>query len=85
MPEQNVLCRPVPAPAQFDPEQALAEAIGHYHAGRAVDAERLYRVIIAARPDHAAAFYGLGFLCFAQGRLREAVDAYAAAVAIRPN
>jgi FkbM family methyltransferase len=85
MPEQNVLHRPVPTPAQFDPEQALAEAIGHYHAGRTVDAERLYRVIIAARPDHAAALYSLGFLCFAQGRLQEAVDAYAAAVAIRPD
>ncbi|MGB9153166.1 MAG: tetratricopeptide repeat protein [Alphaproteobacteria bacterium] len=54
-------------------EQTLAEAVTHHQAGRLVEAERLYRVVIKAAPHHIAALYRLGILCFQDGRLEQGI------------
>nr|WP_294504725.1 tetratricopeptide repeat protein [uncultured Rhodopila sp.] len=63
----------------------LAAAIAHHQAANTGEAERLYREILAASPDNALASYNLGLLCFAQGRLQDAVDACRDAIAARPD
>jgi FkbM family methyltransferase len=66
-------------------QQTLFDAIGHYHAGRIAEAERLYRTIVDSPPGHELASYGLGVLCAMQGRPLEAIDAYRDAIARRPD
>jgi FkbM family methyltransferase len=66
-------------------DQTLIEAIDHHHAGRAGEAETIYRAILGTSSGHAVASYGFGMLCATQGRLREAVDAYRDAIATRPG
>jgi FkbM family methyltransferase len=93
MQELNVLSHPNDQPPFLaatsleilEVDQALAEAIGHHHAGRSAEAERLYRTILASVPDHAFASYGLGLLCTTQGRLQGAIDAFRHVIAIRPD
>ncbi len=74
-----------PSSATPEADQSLIAAINLHQAGRSVEAERLYRAIIASPSDHAVASYGLGLLCAAQGRSREAIEAYLDAIAIRPD
>jgi FkbM family methyltransferase len=83
--EQNVLTRPAPARTQIDAKRTLVEAVAHHHAGRSVEAERLYRSIQTSDQTHAVASYSLGLLYHARGRLQEAKDAYSDAIAIRPD
>lgn len=72
-----------PAPDDFD--SVLVEAIGHHHAGRLVEAEQLYRMILESPLGHARASYGLGMLCAAQGKLVQATEAYRQAIATQPD
>jgi FkbM family methyltransferase len=93
MQDQNVLNHPndqLPVLAAtsletLEVDQALTEAIGHHHAGRSVEAERLYRTILASAPDHAFASYGMGLLCTTLGRSQGAIDAFRHVIAIRPD
>ncbi len=80
-----VINLPEPSPNSEQVKQILVDAIGHYHAGRSAEAERLYRTIVGSASGHALASYGLGLLCVRQGRLLEAVDAYRDAIARRPD
>lgn len=43
-------------------DQALKQAIAHHNAGRLQDAERLYRAILQAQPNHSDANHNLGVL-----------------------
>jgi FkbM family methyltransferase len=83
-PNQSATILPLSAPRSAV-DQALAEAIGYHHAGRAAEAEKLYRTILASPRGHAVASYGFGLLCATQGRLQEAIDAYRHAIAMRPD
>ena len=65
--------------------RVLLDAISHHHAGRTVEAEELYRKILALPLGNAVASYGFGLLCATQGRLPEAIDAYRHAIAMRPD
>ena len=65
--------------------QALDEAISHHHAGRTVEAERLYQTVLTSPAAPAFASFGFGLLCTTQGRLQEAIEAYRHAIAIRPD
>jgi FkbM family methyltransferase len=66
-------------------DHTLVDAINHHHAGRAADAERLYRAILDSPPGHSLASYGLGLLCATHGRHLEAIDAYRDAITRRPD
>lgn len=54
----------------------LATAVHHHRAGRAKEAEALYRQVLAEEPDHLAAGVNLGHLLLATGRPDEAVACF---------
>lgn len=53
-------------------------------AGRAQEAERLYREVLASQPDHVEALHGLGVLCLQTQRLEPALKYLGKAVAVDP-
>ncbi|HYD30329.1 MAG TPA: tetratricopeptide repeat protein, partial [Azospirillaceae bacterium] len=59
-------------------------ALGHHEAGRLAEAERLYRLVLAAQPDHAVAHGQLGLALKGQGRLEEAAASYGLALGLQP-
>ena len=65
-------------------DQDFAQAAAHHQAGRLAEAERLYRQVCAANPDHFAAFHRLGVVAHQLGR-PEAPDILARAVALKPE
>jgi predicted O-linked N-acetylglucosamine transferase (SPINDLY family) len=65
-------------------EQALQTALGHHHAGRLAEAERLYREVLARAPDHTDALHLLGVLACQAGQWDAAIDLIGQAVARQP-
>ncbi|CAO3423708.1 tetratricopeptide repeat protein [Azospirillum endophyticum] len=65
--------------------QALLIALDHHQAGRAAEAEDIYRRILGADPEHADAMQLLGVLAAQTGRLAEARRRLRHAVALRPD
>lgn len=59
-------------PGQTSPEQVVRDSFllaARYHAaGRLVEAEKLYRAILAFDPAHADSLHGMGVIAFAVGR-----------------
>jgi tetratricopeptide (TPR) repeat protein len=53
-------------------ESALAQAMAHHQAGRLVDAERIYRTILATTPDEPRALHFLGVIALQTGHLSDA-------------
>ena len=51
-------------------EQAMQMALGHHQAGRAGQAEAIYRQILAQQPNHARALHLLGVLAAQAGASR---------------
>jgi len=66
-------------------EHAIAIASQHHEAGRLTEAERIYRWILAQRPDHADALRLLGMLAVQTGRWNAAVDLLRRALRSRPD
>jgi predicted O-linked N-acetylglucosamine transferase (SPINDLY family) len=66
------------------PDQVFAQAAAHHQAGRLAEAERLYRQVCAADPDHVAALHRLGVVAHQLGR-PDAPDILARAVALKPD
>ncbi|MGD1277345.1 MAG: tetratricopeptide repeat protein [Tepidisphaeraceae bacterium] len=66
-------------------DEILELARQHHQAGRAAEAERLYRQILAQQPQHAEALNLLGALIAQTGRAEEAADLLRRAVAIDPE
>src|SRR6202011_6341956 len=66
------------------PDQVFAQAAAHHQAGRLAEAERLYRQVCAADPDHFAARHRLGVVAHQLGRA-DAPDILARAVALKPD
>ncbi|NYZ12319.1 tetratricopeptide repeat protein [Azospirillum sp. RWY-5-1] len=64
--------------------EALSIALDHHGAGRVVEAETLYRRILAAVPDEANARHLLGVLCGQTGRGGPALRLLREAVALAP-
>ncbi len=58
------------------------EAFGHHRAGRLAEAERLYRQVLAAEPDHAASLHWLGVLAHQTGDYEKAIELVGQAIAI---
>ncbi|MDR3405574.1 MAG: tetratricopeptide repeat protein [Chthoniobacter sp.] len=57
-------------------QQAFALAVQHHQAGRLVEAEGLYRQVLAVQPDFAGAYNNLGGALRSLGRVDEAIAAF---------
>ncbi|MDD5247610.1 MAG: tetratricopeptide repeat protein [Rhodocyclaceae bacterium] len=64
------------------PDHHLRQAAALEAAGRIDEAERLYRDLLAAHPQHHAAWHALGLLAFGAGKLPLAAQCVEAAIAI---
>ncbi len=65
--------------------QAFELARQHHRSGRLVEAEAIFRQILATQPRHAGALYRLGVIAHQMGRLDEAIASYRQAIALRPG
>jgi protein O-GlcNAc transferase len=72
-------------PKRLDLAERLDQAIAYHQGGRFADAERCYRQLLNARPDHAEARHFLGVLRFQQGRSAEALELISAALKTKPD
>jgi Flp pilus assembly protein TadD len=71
--------------AQPTIQQTFDLAIQHHRAGRLREAEELYQLILAQRPEHVDAMQNLGIIAQQSGRNDLAVNLIRRAVALRPN
>jgi SAM-dependent methyltransferase len=63
----------------------FAAAVRNHRAGAFAEAERLYRQILAAAPDHAEAHSRIGAVLMAQGKIRQALSHLQRALALKPD
>ena len=66
-------------------EHALHQAIAAHKEGRLQEAERLYRAILRARPNHPDANHNLGVLAVSVNRAEIALPLFRTAIAANPN
>jgi tetratricopeptide (TPR) repeat protein len=66
-------------------DNLLAEAVAHHQAGRLIEASELYRKIIIAEPDNAAAWINLGVALRGTGNAAQAVQALQRGIALVPE
>src|SRR5262245_39572599 len=66
-------------------DQAFALALEHHRAGRLVEAEQLYRAILAHEPQHADSLNLLGVIALQAGDLPSALALVQRAVELRPD
>lgn len=69
----------------LDVPAALVAAAEHFQARRFHDAEVLYRQVLAAAADNAAAWHGLGRIAWAANHPAVAADCFRRALALRPD
>ena len=65
--------------------QGLKQAIAHHQAGQLQDAERLYRAILQARPNHPDANHNLGVLAVQMKRPAAGLPHFKAALEANPD
>src|SRR4029079_11866138 len=73
------------ASAQNAVMEMFTRALDHHRAGELGPAASLYKKVLAAVPDHAAACYRLADLYVAQGKLDKAAAQYAELARIAPQ
>ena len=76
------------APSQqsvLDVTSWLVEAFTSHQAGRLAEAERLYRQILAAQPDHSDSLHLLSVICFQRGDYAQTLDQIERALDINPD
>ena len=66
-------------------QEALPEALRHHQAGQFVEAERIYRQILAIDPRHPDGLHLLGMVAYQTGRDAVAVELIRRAIAIKPD
>jgi tetratricopeptide (TPR) repeat protein len=66
-------------------QELYASAVARHQAGELAEAERVYRQVLSAQPDHAEAMNLLGTVVFSLGRRREAVSLIGGAVQLAPD
>ncbi len=66
-------------------DQKFRLAANHHLAGRLVEAERAYREVLVAEPDHAGALQYLGALCLRLGRVDEAIELIQRSIQLKPD
>jgi predicted O-linked N-acetylglucosamine transferase (SPINDLY family) len=72
-------------PAPSATRQALERGLAHHQAGRLADAEAIYRQVLAAEPDNAAALHVLGLLANTVGQHAAAIELISRAIQIEPT
>jgi tetratricopeptide (TPR) repeat protein len=73
------------AKAKVSPEEAFALARKFQDRGEIDEAEKLYRKILRAVPEHAGSTHFLGVISFQRGRIEEGLDLLHRSVALRPQ
>ena len=73
------------APSELSVADALALAVHAHRLGDLEDAEKLYRRVLEASPDHADAMHFLGVLMHHRGRSEEAVEVIRRSIALGPG
>src|SRR5215218_8251244 len=68
-----------------DLSKIFERAVGCHQSGQFAEAERLYRKVVRARPDHFEAQYLFALLYFQQNRNTDAVTAIGAALRVKPD
>ena len=63
----------------------LNDAVDHHRAGRLIEAEKIYRQILAAEPDYPYALCLLGTIAQATGEYDQAVELISRAIAVKPD
>ena len=66
-------------------DQALQQAIAAHNEGKLQDAERLYRAILQAQPEHPDSNHNLGVLAMAVGRPLDAIPFFKRALDANPQ
>ena len=66
-------------------DQALQQGIAAHKEGKLQDAERLYRAILQAQPNHPDANHNLGLLAVAAGKPLEAIPLFKLALEANPK
>ena len=66
-------------------DEAIQQAIAAHREGRLQDAERLYRAILEAQPNHPDANHNLGVLAVAVGKPLEALPFFMQALEVNPK
>jgi len=66
-------------------QQTFDLALRHHQAGRMAEAERIFRQVLAERPNHADALNLLGVLAAQAGRLDAAVELIQRAIRLKPD
>jgi protein O-GlcNAc transferase len=68
-----------------NPPDIFQAAVQHHQAGRVAEAEKIYRQIISANPNHADSIHLLGVVAYQSGNATEAIRLIERAVALDPN
>ena len=71
-------------PASMTVDQAIKQAVEHHQAGQLQDAERMYRAIIQAQPQHPDANHNLGVLAVQVGKPEMGLPYFKAAMESNP-
>ena len=66
-------------------DQALQQGVAAHQEGKLQDAERLYRAILQAQPNHPDANHNLGLLAVAVGKSLEAIPLFKLALETNPQ
>ena len=66
-------------------QQLIQEALAHHQSGRLAEAERRYRAVLDAEPNHAEALHRMGLIAQAVGRHDVAIELLRRAVAVGPD
>jgi len=70
---------------QITLQQTVDLAVQHHQAGRLHEAEKLYRLILAERPDHVDAMQNLAVIAHQVGRNDAAVELFRRVIALKPD
>jgi predicted O-linked N-acetylglucosamine transferase (SPINDLY family) len=71
--------------SEITAEHAMRIALAHHQGGRLVEAERLYRQVLAQFPDRPDALHYLGVLACQTGHATAAIDLIGRAIAVDPT
>jgi protein O-GlcNAc transferase len=71
--------------AEVTIEQAMTMAVQHHQAGRLVEADAIYKQVLARQPNYADALHLLGMVAHQSGRNQDALELIYQAIRVNPN